>query len=53
MIIRYTFKHTVDGDFQTQYFTLDEIENGNSKEYVYFMKENGYIVANKTFEKYI
>lgn len=47
MIIRYTFQHSKDKDYQHKDFTLDEIEEGKSKEYSYFMSKDGYSLVDR------
>lgn len=51
MKIKYIFKHIRDGDFQSEVFTLNEIEKGSSLHYVDAMKKDGYKLIDRLLEK--
>ncbi|HBC94348.1 MAG TPA: hypothetical protein DCZ10_15975 [Pelotomaculum sp.] len=48
--LRYVYKHKRDGDWQYDYFTLDEIESGKAAEMVRAIKRDGYeLIARDRF----
>lgn len=47
MKIKYLFKHSKDGDTQFKIYTLDEIELGNTMEYIRCMRKDGYTLIDR------
>jgi len=49
MVIEYVFKHRVDGDFQYETFSINEVEDGRAKIYINAMLKDGYGLVERNY----
>jgi hypothetical protein len=50
IFIKYIFEHKTDKDTQEEIFTIEQIENGEAKEFIDAMKVDGYRLIDRIVE---